>query len=106
MTTSKKKPQRFGSVWDAISDTPEEAANMAARSELMRAITALIRDSGWTQDEAAARCGVSQPRISDLMRGCVSKFSLDALFNIAAALHKRVHMQLEDFDEDRRVAHA
>ena len=93
--------QTYRSVWDALSNTQEEAANMQARAELMRAIAAVIRQSNWTQTEAAQRCGVTQPRINDLLRGRASKFSIDALVNIAAALHKRVHVVLEDCDETR-----
>jgi predicted XRE-type DNA-binding protein len=87
--------QSFDSVWDALADTPEQAANLQARSELMQQIAAIIKDSGWTQVEAAARCGVTQPRMSDLLRGRVSQFSLDALVNIATALGRRVHFELE-----------
>jgi predicted XRE-type DNA-binding protein len=86
---------RYASVWDALADTPEEAANLRVRSELMDKITALIESNGWTQVEAARHCAVTQPRISDLLRGRISRFSLDALVNIASALGKRVHVELE-----------
>ena len=89
------KPERFASVWDAITDTPGQAANLRARAELMRQIAAIIKAKGWKQAEAAARCGVSQPRVNDLLRGRVSQFSLDALVNIATALGRRVHVKLE-----------
>lgn len=92
---SKPKIESYESVWDAISDTPEEAANLRLRSEFMTKITAIINDSGWTQVEAAKHCGVTQPRINDLLRGRISRFSLDALVNIAAALGRRVHIELE-----------
>ena len=92
---SKPKIESFASVWDAIADTPEEAANLRVRSELMDKITALIEASCWTQAEAASQCGVTQPRINDLLRGRISRFSLDALVNIAAALGQRVHVELE-----------
>jgi predicted XRE-type DNA-binding protein len=87
--------ERYASVWDALADTPEEAANLRVRSELMNQITAIIQQSGWTQVEAARRCGVTQPRLNDLLRGRISRFSLDALVNIAAALGCRVHVGLE-----------
>lgn len=87
--------QTFESVWDALADTPEQAANLQARAELMRQIATVIKDGGWTQAEAASRCGVTQPRMSDLLRGRVSQFSLDALVNIATALGRRVHFALE-----------
>lgn len=85
----------FASVWDALADTPQEAANLRLRAELMHKITALIEGKGWTQAEAASRCGVTQPRINDLLRGRMSRFSLDALVNIAASLGQRVHVELE-----------
>ena len=88
------KTETFRSVWDAIADTPEQAANLQARAELMQQIAAIIKTNGWKQADAAARCGVTQPRINDLLRGRVSRFSLDALVNIAAALGRRVHMEL------------
>lgn len=59
----------------------------------MDKISALLRDSGWTPTEAAGRCGVTQPRVDDLLRGRISGFSLDALVNIATALGQRVHME-------------
>ena len=89
------KPKTHASVWDAIADTPEEAANLRARAELMQKIAALLKQREWTQAEAASRCGVTQPRINDLLRGRVSRFSLDALVNIATALGCRVRVDLE-----------
>jgi predicted XRE-type DNA-binding protein len=87
--------ETYASVWDALADTAEEAANLRARAELMQKIAAIVKDSGWTQLEAAQRCGVTQPRMNDLLRGRVSRFSLDALVNIATATGRRVHLELE-----------
>ena len=89
------KPETYASVWDALADTPEQAANLRARAELMQKIAEIVNESGWTQTEAASRCGVTQPRINDLLRGRVSRFSLDALVNIATAIGRRVHVELE-----------
>ncbi len=89
------KTESYQSVWDAIADTPEEAANLRARAELMQKIAALLEQQNWTQAEAATHCGVTQPRINDLIRGRVSRFSLDALVNIATALGCRVRVDLE-----------
>lgn len=91
---SRTKATAFASVWDAISDTPVEAANLRVRAELMEKVAALIAQRGWTQAEAAEHCGVTQPRINDLLRGRISRFSLDALVNIAAALGRRVRVAL------------
>lgn len=90
-----KKIERYASVWDALAGTPQQAANLRARAELMHKIADIVKKAHWTQAEAARRCGVSQPRINDLLRGRVSRFSLDALFNIAAALGLRVRVKLE-----------
>ena len=87
--------ETFSSVWDAVADTPEQAANLQARAELMRQIAEIIKANEWKQAEAAEHCGVTQPRINDLLRGRVSRFSLDALVNIATALGRRVHLELE-----------
>ena len=85
---------RFASVWDALAANAEEAANLKLRAELMRKIAVLLQHSGWTQAAAAEHCGVSQPRINDLLRGRISRFSLDALVNIAASLGQQVHIVL------------
>lgn len=91
----KKRSDTYASVWDAIADTSEEAANLRVRAELMQQIAELIQAEGWKQVEAAERCGVTQPRVNDLLRGRVSRFSLDALVNIATALGRRVSFELE-----------
>jgi len=85
----------FESVWDAIADTPEQAANLRVRAELMRQIADVVKHNKWTQAKAASQCGITQPRMNDLLRGRVSRFSLDALVNIATAIGRRVHMELE-----------
>lgn len=90
-----KKTDTFASVWDAISDTPQQAANLMARAELMQQIAVIVQSSDWTQTEAARQCGITQPRVNDLLRGRVSRFSLDALVNIATALGRHVHIELE-----------
>ena len=76
--------QRFTSVWDALENTPQEAASMKARSALMMALAEVIRERGMTQSEAAALFGVTQPRVSDLVRGKINLFSLDTLIDMAA----------------------
>lgn len=91
----KKRDKTYASVWYALTDIPEQAANLQARADLMRQIAELIQAEGWKQVEAAERCGVTQPRINYLLRGRVSRFSLDALVNIATALGRRVSVELE-----------
>jgi predicted XRE-type DNA-binding protein len=89
------KAKTYASVWDALADTPEQAANLRARAELMQQIAAIVEKNRWTQTEAARHCGITQPRMNDLLRGRVSRFSLDALVNIATAIGRRVHVELE-----------
>ena len=101
MTT---QAQTFTSVFDALADTPEEAANLQARAELVRALSALVAAEGWTQAEAATRCGVTQPRMNDLLRGRISRFSLDALVNMAASCGQQVHIELVGSTKRRRRA--
>ena len=88
------KRQRVANVWDALCETPEEAANLTARSDLMIQIAQIVKKGGWTQAEAARRCGVTQPRINGLLRGRIDRFSLDALVNIATALGRKVQIRL------------
>ncbi len=88
--------QRFANVWDAIEDTPEEAENMKLRSILMRAIKQHIARSEMSQAEAAQLLGVTQPRVSDLMRGKISLFALDALVNMASAAGLRIEMRVRE----------
>lgn len=89
------KIENYENIWDAISDTAGESANMQAKAELMRQIVAIVKKNGWKQVEAAQHCGITQPRLNDMLRGRISRFSLDALVNIAAAIGQRVHIELE-----------
>jgi predicted XRE-type DNA-binding protein len=86
--------QVFESVWDALEDTPTEAENMKLRSSLMIAISEAV--SAWhvTQMDAARRLGVTQPRLNDLLRGRVGKFSLDALVALAVRAGLAVHLEI------------
>jgi predicted XRE-type DNA-binding protein len=85
----------FDSVWDALENTAGDAANLRARADLMLALRELVERKGWTQAEAARHCGVTQPRINDLLRGRISRFSLDALVNMAAAVGLRVALHIK-----------
>jgi predicted XRE-type DNA-binding protein len=90
------KAETYASVWDALADTPEQAANLRTRAELMQQIAAIVKENAWTQAEAANQCGITQPRMNDLLRGRVSRFSLDALVNVATSIGRRVHFELEE----------
>ncbi|CEE27852.1 helix-turn-helix domain-containing protein [Xanthomonas citri] len=86
--------ERFASVWDAIEDTPPQAENMKLRSALMMALKDHIAREGLSQSQAAKVFGVTQPRVSDLMRGKIDLFSLDTLVNMLAAADLHIEMQV------------
>ena len=88
------KMQKFESVWDAIEDSPAAAANMKARSQLMIAICDRVNAWSITQAAAAKRLGLTQPRMNDLVRGRINKFSLDALMNLASHAGLTVRIQV------------
>lgn len=73
----------FDNVFDAIARNPAEAANMKARAELMAAIRQRVVAWNVSQQAAATRLGITRPRLNDLLRGKLGKFSLDALVNLA-----------------------
>ena len=86
--------QRFDSVWDALENTPEAAQNMTLRSDLMITLEEHIKRNKLTQTQAAALFGVTQPRVSDLMRGKIDLFSLDSLINMAVAAGMKVELRI------------
>jgi len=86
--------QRFASVWDAIQDTPKEAENMKLRSVLLTALKNHLTRTAMSQAQAAKVLGVTQPRVSDLMRGKINLFGLDALVNMATAAGLHIEMRV------------
>jgi len=89
------KKQTYASVWDAIEDTPEAAASMRVRADLMIAVQSYVEASGETQSQAAKRMGITQPRLNDLLRGRIEKFSLDALVNMLARVGRHVTVKVK-----------
>lgn len=84
----------FASIWDAIEDTSEQAESMKARSGLMHELIRAVERWKLTQAEAAKRLGITQPRLNDLLRGRIQKFSLDALVDLGARADYRVQVKL------------
>ena len=84
----------FETAFHATAETPAEAVRKVARAELMMQIEDIIRENGWTQAEAAHRCGVTQPRINLLLTHRFDKFSLDSLFRMAANLGRPIQIIL------------
>lgn len=88
--------ERFESVWDAIEDDPAQAENLKMRSALMMALKSHIKRQGLSQSEAATLLGVTQPRISDLMRGKIDLFGLDTLVNMVATAGMHIDLKVLD----------
>ena len=93
MTGKLKMNRGSGNVFADIGFPPGEAHNLSVRAELMSQIRKASK--GLTQAEAARKFGVTQPRMNDLLRGKIDKFSLDALVNMLgkAGLHVEVQIR-------------
>jgi predicted XRE-type DNA-binding protein len=92
---SKLKRENFANVWDALEDDPAAAANMTMRSDLLIALQQRIDSWKVTQAQAARRLGVTQPRLNDLLRGRINKFSLDTLVNLANRAKIQVQLSID-----------
>jgi predicted XRE-type DNA-binding protein len=89
-------------VFRDLGFSPAEARNLRLRSELMTALRKFIEHQGLTQAGAAKRLNVSQPRISDLTRGKISRFSLDSLVNMLTDAGMEIAVKIKQ--PTRRVA--
>jgi len=87
--------ETFDSIWDAIEDDPAMAENMKLRSMLMMALAEYIKSAGLSQAEAAKLFAVTQPRISDLIRGKITLFSIDSLVAMLGTAGIRVDVKLK-----------
>lgn len=87
---------RAGNVWDLLSDTPGEAENLRLRAQLLSRINDRLDEFGWSQKTTAGNLDLTQPRVSDLFTGKISKFSLDALVNIGIKIG--IHLRVESDD--------
>lgn len=92
MTEKLKRIRGSGNVFEDVGFAPEEAENLLLRAQLMSRIRDVAR--GTPQREAAKQFGVSQPRLNDLLRGKISKFSLDALVNMLGHAGMRVELRV------------
>jgi predicted XRE-type DNA-binding protein len=88
------KIEVFDSIWDAIEDDPIAARALERRANLMILIRQKIEKGKWSQPEVAKMLGVTRPRVSDLMRGQLSKFSLDTLLTFVERMGDEVHIEV------------
>lgn len=88
--------QRVANVWDALENTPQEAASMSMRSILLIAVEQRVRTWNLTQAKAAKHLGITQPRLNDLLRGRITNFSLDTLINLATQAGLSVRLDIAE----------
>jgi predicted XRE-type DNA-binding protein len=98
-----KVTRSSGNVFRDLGFGPEEAQHLLVRSELMLKIEELLKGRGLTQAAAARIMGVSQPRVSDLLRGKIGLFSTDSLIDMLAKLGVPVRIAFGS-SKPRRVA--
>lgn len=92
----KKNHVSTGSVFDDLGFSKEEAQNLKIRATLMRALDHYINENKLTQEQAAKIFGVSQPRISDLVRGKIDKFTIDILVNMLIKAGITITFDIDD----------
>ena len=83
-----------GNVFADLGFNAEEAANLKLRSQLMIEVDKALIEQKLTQQAAAKALGISQPRVSDLLRGKADKFTIDSLVNILTKLGHEVTMRI------------
>lgn len=88
--------QNFANVWDALEKTPAAAARMTIRSTLLIAIEQKVESWKVTNAVAARRLGITQPRLNDLLRGKINKFTLDMLIGIAFKADLKVRLKISE----------
>jgi predicted XRE-type DNA-binding protein len=81
-----------GNVFCDLGFSREEAENLKIRTDLMIRLSQLIEGRGLTQAQAAILLGVTQPRISDLVRGKIDRFSIDTLVAMLGQAGVRVQI--------------
>ena len=91
--TEKVTPSN-GNVFSDLGFPAEEAENLKVRASLMASLRQVIKDEGLTQVRAAELFGVTQPRISDLVRGKIELFSVDGLINMLAAAGRHIEVSV------------
>ena len=88
------KQQRYKNVFEALEDDPAVAENLKIRAQLMNVLSQRIRHEGLTQKQAAELFAVNQPRVSDLMRGKIERFTIDMLITMLARTGKQVRLKV------------
>lgn len=93
----------YKSPLELLAQDPVELSLVSVKSKLMIIVTKLIREHNWTQAQAAENIGVSQPRISNLMNGQISKFSIDTLLEMLGKLGYLLDISFNPHDENNPI---
>ena len=70
---------KYENIFEAVTDNKEEANELQTRADLMIVIRDIVNDKGWKQEKTAKILNLTQPRVSDLLKGKIEKFSIDLL---------------------------
>jgi len=95
VSTKPKMIVGSNNVFRDLGFPEAEAQNLLLRADLMIAIERCLRKAGLSQSDAAMRLGITQPRLSDLVRHRIERFSLDALVNLAAKAGLNVRLSVK-----------
>ena len=94
---------KFRDPLELLAQNPVDLSLLSLKSKLMMIVTSLIRENDWTQAEAAKAIGVSQPRISNLMNGKISKFSIDMLIEMLGKLGYLMEITFDPSKKDNPI---
>ena len=96
-------PKFPSTIFSVVGFPPDQSANMHLRAQLMIEVEVILKARKMTQVEAAALFVVSQPRVSNLLKGRIDKFTLDTLINWLSKLGRRVELVVPDGDGSASV---
>ena len=99
-----KVTRSTGNVFRDLGFPPDEAEHLRVRSDLLIQLQKAIRSRGLKQSQAAKVLDVTQPRVSDLMRGRLDLFSVDTLIDMLARLGIRIRVVFSSSRRSARVA--
>ena len=106
MTTKRRRVRQIDTTNSVFFDLFErgQAERLSIQSGLALALEQEIKARKWTQAAAAKALGIAQPRVNDLLRGRLDRFSIDALIEYLSRLGVQVRIQTSAPKRSRRAA--
>lgn len=86
--------ETFDCVWDAIADSPGEAAVLKFKSNLMRQVIELVKKHHESMQQLGLKCALPEERVEHIAKGKIAQVEISDLFRLVAALGYRVDIQL------------